>query len=1349
MSSFTDSEKVQYALKYALNVTMQHKSLSAYAEERAPKRIFPSNIMSKDIISKGEGDLDADGNYLQGHVFNPLGTLTVAANISTPVTTVQYYKIVDPSINIVSNVTVNDILSNSDITGMSYDSIAALGDSSVDSNDPWYDKAVKIQQLQKAWFFRGHYGGAASEGDMFSHATSNYNGLYLAYNKIAAGTVVDVTDATKIVPHIKLYLQVQTENIATGSDGTGDVDNMSFRHSLLENMLGLESGFANVVPVQGPHYTSSSSEKMPIIQTGIMGNEWYSQDTYGMLSFYALGSGSHTVADNYPDPSTPHGTSSPLVSYLRYIGETAATTGIGGGGSGSGGGGGTVSTVGLGGTFMGDQLVSVDASGLEIMLNATNGTAIGDGEFNVYTDIDLRGGSTLLLDGVPAVFSNWTEDSNNNISRDSDVTVTGDLQLNGTLKDASGNARIFSNWVEDASNNISRDSDVTVTGDLQLNGTLKDASGNARIFSNWGISGENIYRESKVGIGMNNPLHALDISGDLNIVGNVTVNSINATESFDYIAPINQLQDVDEEPSWTGNVSTSIGFDELVDANIPESLDTLKEIAELVKDISNSNALTAGLGLKANKASPIFTGNVGIGQVANVSYALDILGDVNISSGALKLNGSTPVYSNWEVSGDDIFRDSGVTIGQNSVNNTSYKLYVNGNTHINGTLSATTLDGNLEWSKIQNPPTTIATSQTNAIVANTAKVSSQWITGSSSKIYYNSGNVGIGTTDPGIHRLHVMGTKSAPMHGQALKVSTDGACWLELEGKNTGGSVEGWGISSHQDGGLKFYKRAGTGGVGYRMTITGSGNVGIGTTSPDHKLEIYESSGFVRLCIESGSGGKLLLGTHNDGRVFLWNEKNSYLHFGTNNSERMRIDNEGNVGIGTTNPDSKLHVISTNIFDGIRVEYSDSNPAGVYIGYGGISSIGNTRLRLGANNTEHMCIDETGNVGIGTTSPEYKLDLAPYNFVGISPVESDAKYIRFICANGPQNNNNGTTSSGGLIWKTNYGAGYTKTSAKIIAVGTGNFFRGSLAFYTNGVADNTTDATEKMRIHENGYVGIGTDNPRVSLEVTGSNNWGAYTAFLNVDGASTGNGTTTNLCIFGDYGIGTDYAFYIVSDERIKKNIVDVPDNLALQQVRNIPCRYYEYKDYNKKGTGQTIGFIAQEVREILPMAVTIETNFIPNEMRGLENISWEEIIDGSNNTYKLTTDLQDVSGIKYRFYVSDDTSGNDEKTKDIIGNNDNTFTFDKSYNIIFCYGKEVDDFHMLDKQKLFALNFSATQELDRKVTKLEAENHELSKKVDTLEVKNTIIKQENEDLKFQMALLRSELMTIKAHLGI
>ena len=71
---------------------------------------------------------------------------------------------------------------------------------------------------------------------------------------------------------------------------------------------------------------------------------------------------------------------------------------------------------------------------------------------------------------------------------------------------------------------------------------------------------------------------------------------------------------------------------------------------------------------------------------------------------------------------------------------------------------------------------------------------------------------------------------------------------------------------------------------------------------------------------------------------------------------------------------------------------------------------------------------------------------------------------------------------------------------------------------------------------------------------------------------------------------------------------------------------------------------------------------------------------------------------------------------KEIVGNKDNTFTFDASYNNVFCYGKEVDDFHTLNKSKLFAINFSATQELDRKVIALEEENKSLKEKLEALE---------------------------------
>ena len=69
---------------------------------------------------------------------------------------------------------------------------------------------------------------------------------------------------------------------------------------------------------------------------------------------------------------------------------------------------------------------------------------------------------------------------------------------------------------------------------------------------------------------------------------------------------------------------------------------------------------------------------------------------------------------------------------------------------------------------------------------------------------------------------------------------------------------------------------------------------------------------------------------------------------------------------------------------------------------------------------------------------------------------------------------------------------------------------------------------------------------------------------------------------------------------------------------------------------------------------------------------------------------------MKYRFHVSNKEDNSDEEQKEIIGNADNTFTFDTSYNTVFCYGKQVNDLRALCKDKLFALNFSATQEIDK-----------------------------------------------------
>ena len=265
-----------------------------------------------------------------------------------------------------------------------------------------------------------------------------------------------------------------------------------------------------------------------------------------------------------------------------------------------------------------------------------------------------------------------------------------------------------------------------------------------------------------------------------------------------------------------------------------------------------------------------------------------------------------------------------------------------------------------------------------------------------------------------------------------------------------------------------------------------------------------------------------------------------------------------------------------------------------------------------------------------------------------------------------------------------------------------------------------------------GRVGIGTDDPGYPLEVHGYaagvfGNASVTTQYFDDSTSSLSALYDASISIKAITGIWTETVFASTSDQRIKENITEVPDNLSLQTLRDINCTYYEYKDKILKGNDKTIGFIAQQVKEYMPMAVSIQKNIIPNEMRKIENTDWKPITENGETKYKLTiSDLNESqSNVLYRFYVSNDPSGNDEIKKEIKSLEDEpkSFIFDQSWNNVFLYGKEVDDFHTLDKQKLFALNFSATQEIDRiqqaaeaKITALQNENEELKTKYAALE---------------------------------
>ena len=376
-----------------------------------------------------------------------------------------------------------------------------------------------------------------------------------------------------------------------------------------------------------------------------------------------------------------------------------------------------------------------------------------------------------------------------------------------------------------------------------------------------------------------------------------------------------------------------------------------------------------------------------------------------------------------------------------------------------------------------------------------------------------------------------------------------------------------------------------------------------------------------------------------------------------------------------------------------------------------------------------------GDVGIGTSSPKYPLHIKKSSAGGyymmLGQDEFGANTTRLIGFGHIPNNSSSSYYPPAYMGYQSYN-------------GTSGSTKGHLIFGTRNTTSGTTEASERMRITDAGNVGIATTSPGYPLHVNGFGHyeyggvtWKGYSS-TDTSWKWTHYGSTNSITIRAQWGVWCTNIF-LTSDERIKENIVDVSDNLALQMVRDIPCRYYEYKDKFSRGTDKTIGFIAQEVADVLPMAVSIQKDIIPNEMRKLENVSWEQI----DNTYKLITDLQDdVSGVKYRFYVSNDVSGNNVIKKEIIGNSDNTFTFDSSYNQVFIYGKEVDDFHILDKQKLFTLNFSATQEIDRIQQQhiIEIESHKQLIEQQQSEIEN--LKLANQDI-------TNELNTIKTHLGL
>jgi len=232
--------------------------------------------------------------------------------------------------------------------------------------------------------------------------------------------------------------------------------------------------------------------------------------------------------------------------------------------------------------------------------------------------------------------------------------------------------------------------------------------------------------------------------------------------------------------------------------------------------------------------------------------------------------------------------------------------------------------------------------------------------------------------------------------------------------------------------------------------------------------------------------------------------------------------------------------------------------------------------------------------------------------------------------------------------------------------------------YNNGVLNRNIYYTE-------GNVGIGTSAPSASLDI--------YT----VD--STTYSIKTNNSIWVQTGVVSS------SDARIKKNIRDIDDFAALEQILKIQPKTYNYIDI-KRSDETVYGFLAQQIKDVIPNAVNMQSECIPNIYKNgiIQNknvICIDDDISGKIFT-GCKIDVFDNKGNKIRCEVIE-----------LVNNNIIKVDYEFECDNVFVYGTVVNDFHALDKSYIYTLNVCATQDLYRQIkdnkNKLEEQNYRIN----------------------------------------
>jgi hypothetical protein len=421
------------------------------------------------------------------------------------------------------------------------------------------------------------------------------------------------------------------------------------------------------------------------------------------------------------------------------------------------------------------------------------------------------------------------------------------------------------------------------------------------------------------------------------------------------------------------------------------------------------------------------------------------------------------------------------------------------------------------------------------------------------------GKVGIGTTSPLGHldiNTETAEATSVYINGEA---SQDKLLLIRHYGNSeqAGALAYAGFIGSVVDNVLTLGHYNSSGSEVQVLNITEGGNVGIGTASPSNILHLRATTPQMYIQSNDGQDCSIIFGDASDasrGQI-KYTSSDEMLFFTNNLVEAMRIDSSGNLLMQSGN------LLNFN-------NSSDANYGRIYADSEGLNfdTVASRHTRFHTAGSEKMRIDTSGNLGIGTASPNKKLhikDTASSNSLVTMKVENSLGNAEF-----------GTQS--------NY--------ARILCNGT------LLHAHTGSVHYHYIGGSAVMALTVTG-LGIGNTVPAYRLDVTGD---------ARISSGSLGVGVNPNSTD-GRGDFSNDVVAYSTSDKRLKENIK--PLDSALDKVLQISGVEFDWKELTEEekktihgNQGHDVGVIAQEIEEVLPEVVTTRDS-------GYKAVKYEKIV--------------------------------------------------------------------------------------------------------------------------------------------